>query len=97
MFPEERDFQIADGVDQVRHVVRAQIKYGVDVIKVHASGGVLSRGDSAGRPAVLGRGAEGRWSRRPTPPAARSPPTPTAPRGSRTPSTPASTRSSTAA
>ncbi|MBX6313448.1 MAG: amidohydrolase family protein [Isosphaeraceae bacterium] len=49
-FPEERDFQIADGVDQVRHVVRAQLKYGVDVIKVHASGGVLSRGDQPGAP-----------------------------------------------
>jgi imidazolonepropionase-like amidohydrolase len=50
MFPEERDFRIADGVDQVRHVVRAQLKYGVDLIKVHASGGVLSRGDSPGAP-----------------------------------------------
>src|SRR5436853_2050781 len=50
MFPEERDFQIADGVDQVRHVVRAQIKYSVDVIKVIASGGVLSKGDSPGAP-----------------------------------------------
>jgi imidazolonepropionase-like amidohydrolase len=50
MFPEERDYKIADGVDQVRHVVRAQVKHGVDVIKVHASGGVLSRGDSPGAP-----------------------------------------------
>lgn len=50
MFPEERDYRIADGVDQVRHVVRAQIKHGVDVIKIHASGGVLSRGDSPGAP-----------------------------------------------
>jgi imidazolonepropionase-like amidohydrolase len=50
MFPEERDYKIADGVDQVRHVVRAQIKHGVDVIKVNASGGVLSRGDSPGAP-----------------------------------------------
>lgn len=50
MFPEERDFIIADGVDQVRHVVRAQLKHGVDVIKIHASGGVLSRGDSPGAP-----------------------------------------------
>ncbi len=49
-FPEERDFQIADGPDQVRQVVRAQIKHGVDVIKVHASGGVMSRGDSPGAP-----------------------------------------------
>jgi imidazolonepropionase-like amidohydrolase len=50
MFPEERDFAIADGVDQVRHVVRAQLKYGVDVIKILASGGVLSKGDSPGAP-----------------------------------------------
>jgi imidazolonepropionase-like amidohydrolase len=50
MFPEERDFNIADGVDQVRHVVRAQVKYGVDVIKILATGGVLSKGDSPGAP-----------------------------------------------
>src|SRR3954469_21740583 len=48
MFPEERDFGIADGVDQVIHVVRAQEKYGVDVIKILATGGVLSRGDRPG-------------------------------------------------
>ena len=48
MFPDERNFQIADGVDQVRHVVRAQVKYGVDVIKILATGGVLSKGDSPG-------------------------------------------------
>src|SRR5580698_9666186 len=34
MFPEERDFQIADSPDQVRHVIRAQVKYEVDVIKI---------------------------------------------------------------
>jgi imidazolonepropionase-like amidohydrolase len=50
MFPQERDFQIADGVDQIRHVVRAQVKYGVDVIKILATGGVLSKGDSPGAP-----------------------------------------------
>ena len=50
MFPDERNFQIADGVDQVRHVVRAQVKYGVDVIKILATGGVLSKGDSPGAP-----------------------------------------------
>jgi imidazolonepropionase-like amidohydrolase len=48
LFPAERNYQIADGPDQVRHVVRAQVKYGVDVIKILASGGVLSRGDSPG-------------------------------------------------
>src|SRR5436853_2477121 len=50
MFPEERDFQIADGVDQIRHVIRAQVKYGVDVIKILATGGVLSKGDQPGAP-----------------------------------------------
>jgi imidazolonepropionase-like amidohydrolase len=50
LFPEERDYQIADGPDQVRHVVRAQVKYGVDVIKILATGGVLSKGDSPGAP-----------------------------------------------
>lgn len=50
MFPDQRDFKIADGVDQVRQVVRAQVKHGVDVIKVNASGGVLSRGDAPGAP-----------------------------------------------
>ncbi|HVU86775.1 MAG TPA: amidohydrolase family protein [Pirellulales bacterium] len=48
MFPNERDYKIADGADQVRQVTRAQIKHGVDVIKVHASGGVMSRGDAPG-------------------------------------------------
>jgi imidazolonepropionase-like amidohydrolase len=48
LFPEERNYQIADGSDQVRHVVRAQVKYGVDVIKILATGGVLSKGDSPG-------------------------------------------------
>jgi imidazolonepropionase-like amidohydrolase len=48
MFPEERDFQIADDASQIRHVVRAQVKYGVDVIKILATGGVLSKGDSPG-------------------------------------------------
>ena len=50
LFPAERDYQIADGADQVRHVVRAHVKYGVDVIKILATGGVLSKGDSPGAP-----------------------------------------------
>jgi imidazolonepropionase-like amidohydrolase len=49
-FPGERGFRIADGADQVRQTVRAQVKHGVDVIKIHASGGVLSRGDEPGAP-----------------------------------------------
>jgi imidazolonepropionase-like amidohydrolase len=48
MYPDERDFAIVDGPDQVRHAVRAQIKYGVDVIKILATGGVLSQGDKPG-------------------------------------------------
>lgn len=51
LFPENRHFGIADGEDQVRQTVRAQIKYNVDVIKILATGGVLSKGDSPGAPA----------------------------------------------
>ena len=36
----------ADGVDGVQHKVRENIKYGADVIKFMASGGVLSKGDN---------------------------------------------------
>jgi len=49
-FPGERSFSIADGADEVRHVVRAQMKYRVDVIKLAASGGVFSHGDKPGAP-----------------------------------------------
>ena len=38
--------QIADGVDELRKAVRTQIKFGADVIKVTATGGVLSSGDA---------------------------------------------------
>ena len=48
MYPAEKDFQIADGPEEVRKVVREQIKYGVDVIKILATGGVLSQGDKPG-------------------------------------------------
>jgi imidazolonepropionase-like amidohydrolase len=50
MFPEERDYGIADGADQIRHTIRAQVKYGVDVIKIMSTGGVLSKGDQPGAP-----------------------------------------------
>ena len=36
---------IADGVEHVQHKVRENIKFGADVIKVCATGGVLSMGD----------------------------------------------------
>jgi imidazolonepropionase-like amidohydrolase len=39
---------IADGVEEVRRAVRYQIKYGADVIKTCATGGVLSEGDAVG-------------------------------------------------
>jgi len=48
IYPAEHDFAIVDGPEQMRHVVRAQIKYGVDVIKIMATGGVLSQGDKPG-------------------------------------------------
>jgi imidazolonepropionase-like amidohydrolase len=48
LYPAEKDFQIADGPEEVRRVVREQVKYGVDVIKILATGGVLSAGDKPG-------------------------------------------------
>jgi len=39
---------IANGADEIRAAVRYQIKYGADVIKTCATGGVLSEGDAVG-------------------------------------------------
>ena len=39
---------VANGVDEVRAAVRYQVKYGADVIKTCATGGVLSEGDAVG-------------------------------------------------
>ena len=39
---------VANGVEQVRAAVRYQTKYGADVIKTCATGGVLSEGDAVG-------------------------------------------------
>src|SRR5499433_41751 len=39
---------VADGPEQIRLAVRQQIKYGADVIKTCATGGVLSEGDAVG-------------------------------------------------
>src|SRR5437870_4342242 len=39
---------VADGPEQIRQAVRLQIKYGADVIKTCATGGVLSEGDAVG-------------------------------------------------
>jgi imidazolonepropionase-like amidohydrolase len=41
---------VADGPDAVRAMVRKQVKLGADVIKICASGGVLSEGDSVDAP-----------------------------------------------
>ena len=50
LFPGKNDFRIADGPEEIRRTVREQVKYGVDVIKILASGGVLSKGDQPGAP-----------------------------------------------
>jgi imidazolonepropionase-like amidohydrolase len=42
------DDGIADGVENVMHAVRSQVKRGADVIKFCATGGVLSEGDAVG-------------------------------------------------
>jgi imidazolonepropionase-like amidohydrolase len=39
---------IANGADEIRAAVRYQVKYGADVIKTCATGGVLSEGDAVG-------------------------------------------------
>jgi imidazolonepropionase-like amidohydrolase len=39
---------VADGPDEIRAAVRHQVKYGADVIKTCATGGVLSEGDAVG-------------------------------------------------
>lgn len=47
---EDGDYKtgIADGPEQIRAAVRYQVKYGADVIKTCATGGVLSEGDAVG-------------------------------------------------
>jgi imidazolonepropionase-like amidohydrolase len=52
IFGRPPDFQegIADGPDALRQAVRHQIKHGADVIKICATGGVLSQGDGVGAP-----------------------------------------------
>jgi imidazolonepropionase-like amidohydrolase len=48
----DRDYRegVADGLETVRAAVRYQAKYGADVIKMCATGGVLSEGDAVGVP-----------------------------------------------
>jgi imidazolonepropionase-like amidohydrolase len=48
LLPEQYHVQgegVADGIPAVQHMVRLNIKYGADLIKIGASGGVLSKGD----------------------------------------------------
>jgi imidazolonepropionase-like amidohydrolase len=45
-----KDSGVADGPWPAREKVRETVKYGADVIKVCASGGVLSKGDQPGTP-----------------------------------------------
>ena len=49
---------VADGIAAVQHKVRENIKYGSDLIKVCATGGVLSLGDNPQALAVHARGDE---------------------------------------
>jgi imidazolonepropionase-like amidohydrolase len=48
MMPQSVEQGIANGVPEVRKAVRYQIKYGVKVIKISASGGVMSFSSAAG-------------------------------------------------
>lgn len=41
---------LADGVDEIRRLVRTEVKYGADLIKVSATAGVLSEEESVGAP-----------------------------------------------
>jgi imidazolonepropionase-like amidohydrolase len=51
LFPEKGpDEGIASGADQFRDAVRFQVKYGADVIKICATGGVLSLADEVDTP-----------------------------------------------
>ncbi|MEZ5285756.1 MAG: amidohydrolase family protein [Vicinamibacterales bacterium] len=86
---------LADGVDQVRQVVRTNLKHGADFIKI-GDGRRDVEGHPAGRAAVFGRGAcRGRRKRRGGASSWRR--TRTAPRASRPPSAPACGPSTTAA
>jgi imidazolonepropionase-like amidohydrolase len=42
----EAPTRTADGVDEIRRVIREEVKYGADWIKVMATGGVISSGDN---------------------------------------------------
>ena len=82
---------VADGPWAARAKVRENAKYGVDLIKIMASGGVLSKGDEPGPSSIRWRRCR-RSSPKRTSSAVRWPPTRTAPRRSPTRSWPASIR-----
>jgi imidazolonepropionase-like amidohydrolase len=86
---------IASGPDQFRDAVRFQVKYGADVIKICATGGVLSLADEVDT-SQLSQEEMNAIVEEATACTRRWPPMPTAPRGRGSPSAPASTRSSTA-
>jgi imidazolonepropionase-like amidohydrolase len=50
IFPDRQDYRsgVADGPEEVRKAVRWQVKHGADVIKICATGGVMSQGDAVG-------------------------------------------------
>ena len=52
VLPEAESYKwgIADSPDEIRKAVRYQIKHGADVIKLCATGGVMSQGDAVGSP-----------------------------------------------
>lgn len=52
VMPHAQDWRhgVADGPEEVQKAVRFQIKHGADVIKVCATGGVMSQGDAVGSP-----------------------------------------------
>ncbi len=58
---------VADGIAAVQHMVRQNIKYGADLIKIGASGGVLSKGDDPQASPVHPRRDAGHRRRRPPP------------------------------
>ncbi|MEM9456780.1 MAG: amidohydrolase family protein [Myxococcota bacterium] len=50
LWPRGQDYRhgVADGPEEIRKAVRFQIKHGADVIKLCATGGVMSQGDAVG-------------------------------------------------
>ena len=50
---------VADGPEAIRAAVRKNRKYGAEVIKFCATGGVMSKGDTVGRPAIRPGGDDG--------------------------------------